>query len=242
MIALSKVRFGQTNDDVRAVQRALIARGRKIPDGPTGFFGEQTKAAYQAEQRAQGFKGADADGIPGCKSLTELGRHGGFAVDCRGAAAATLHRHAGGLTLGEVTYKDPHDESGLAAMRRYAAKACQLTGMDPKFGVPALVTISRRESAYNHAKFRVNRTDRNARGPIAPDGNQRNSSRGATQCVPSTFAAYHQAGTATTPYDVVADMCATVNYVRDRYHVNQSGSNFAARVQQADPRRSPHGY
>lgn len=84
MIALSKVRFGQTNDDVRAVQRALIARGRKIPDGPTGFFGEQTKAAYQAEQRAQGFKGADADGIPGCKSLTELGRHGGFAVDCRG--------------------------------------------------------------------------------------------------------------------------------------------------------------
>ncbi|MEU7428091.1 hypothetical protein [Streptomyces sp. NPDC040750] len=44
------------------------------------------------------------------------------------------------------------------------------------------------------------------------------------------------------PYDVVADMCATINYVRDRYHVNLSGSNFAARVQQADPHRRPHGY
>ncbi|WP_030044006.1 peptidoglycan DD-metalloendopeptidase family protein, partial [Streptomyces resistomycificus] len=51
-------------------------------------FGPQTRAAYRAEQIAQGFKGADADGIPGCTSLTTLGRLGGFKVDCKGARPA----------------------------------------------------------------------------------------------------------------------------------------------------------
>ncbi|MGW5201167.1 peptidoglycan-binding protein [Streptomyces spiralis] len=239
MVALSNVRFGKTNDDVRVVQKALIARGHSIPDGATGTFGVQTKAAYRAEQLAQGFKGADADGIPGCTSLTNLGRQAGFTVDCTGATAPGTD---GRLTVRQVTYHDPDDDSGEAAMRRYARTACELTGMDPRFGVPALVTITRRESAYNAPKQRVNTWDSNARGPIVSDGHRQNCSRGATQCIPSTFAAYHQANTATTPYDVVADMCATINYVRDRYHVNRSGSNFAARVQQADPLRPPHGY
>ncbi|MGQ5640504.1 MULTISPECIES: peptidoglycan-binding protein [unclassified Streptomyces] len=238
MVALSNVRFGKTNEDVRLVQKALIGRGHQIPGGATGTFDEHTKAAYRAEQLAQGFRGADADGIPGCASLTTLGRHAGFHVDCAGAAP----RISGRLTVDQVTYRDPHDDFGEAAMRRYATKACQLVGMDPKFGVPALVTIAKRESAYNNPKYRVNDSDSNAHGPIVADGHRQNCSRGATQCIPTTFAAYHQAGTATTPYDVVADMCATVNYVRNRYHVNQSGSNFAARVQQADPHRPPKGY
>ncbi|MFJ8106836.1 M23 family metallopeptidase [Streptomyces sp. NPDC096132] len=84
MVTLTNVQFGKTNQDVRTVQKALIARGRKIPDGATGTFGPQTKAAYRSEQLAQGFKGTDADGIPGCTSLTTLGRHAGFAVDCAG--------------------------------------------------------------------------------------------------------------------------------------------------------------
>ncbi|MFI8234984.1 peptidoglycan-binding protein [Streptomyces sp. NPDC085900] len=238
MVALSNVRFGQTNEDIRTVQKALIARGRKIPAGATGHFGEETRAAYRAEQLAHGFTGADADGIPGCASLTALGRHAGFSVDCTGAAV----RNGGRLSLSQVTYHDPHNDFGEAAMRRYAGTACQLSGMDPKYGVPALITITKRESAYNNPKYRVNDSDSNARGPLAPDGHRQNCSRGATQCIPATFAAYHQAGTATTPYDVVADMCATINYVRDRYHVNQSGSNFTALVQQADPKRPPHGY
>jgi hypothetical protein len=53
-----------------------------------------------------------------------------------------------------------------------------------------------------------------------------NCSRGATQCLPATFATCHQVGTATTPYDVVACMCATVDHVRHRCRVNLSGSNF----------------
>jgi peptidoglycan hydrolase-like protein with peptidoglycan-binding domain len=239
MVALSSVRFGLKNEDVRIVQKALIARGHKIPDGATGLFGEQTKAAYRAEQIAQGFKGTDADGIPGCTSLTALGRHAGFTVDCQGARPTAGN---GGISLSQVTYHDPDDDDGEGAMRRYAKKACELTGMDPRYGVPALTTITRRESVHNHPKFRVNVTDVNARGRLASDGHPQHCSRGATQCIPPTFAAYHQEGTATTPYDVVAAMCATINYVRDRYHVNQSGSNFAARVQQADPNRPARGY
>ncbi|MEU5522813.1 peptidoglycan DD-metalloendopeptidase family protein [Streptomyces sp. NPDC093250] len=89
MVALSNVQFGKRNEDVRTVQKALIARGRKIPAGATGFFGKETKSAYRAEQLAQGLRGADADGVPGCASLTALGRRAGFAVDCRGAAPGT---------------------------------------------------------------------------------------------------------------------------------------------------------
>ncbi|MFE5794986.1 peptidoglycan DD-metalloendopeptidase family protein [Streptomyces sp. NPDC056503] len=86
MVVLANVQFGKENEDVRTVQKALIARGREIPDGATGYFGDQTKAAYRAEQLDQGFKGADADGIPGCTSLTALGHHAGFGVDCRDAS------------------------------------------------------------------------------------------------------------------------------------------------------------
>ncbi|MER7949658.1 peptidoglycan-binding protein [Streptomyces sp. NPDC096079] len=238
MVALANVQFGKENEDVRTVQKALIARGRAIPDGATGYFGGQTQAAYRAEQIAQGFTGNDADGVPGCTSLTALGHSIGFPVDCSGASAGG----GGRLSLSQVTYHDPGDDSGEEAMRRYARKACELTGMDPKFGVPALTTIAKRESAFNAPGQRVNTWDVNAHGNKAADGHALNCSRGATQCIPTTFAAYHQAGTATTPYDVVAAMCATINYVRDRYHVNRSGSDFAARVQQADPNRKPHGY
>ncbi|MFE5894923.1 peptidoglycan DD-metalloendopeptidase family protein [Streptomyces sp. NPDC056462] len=73
MVSLSNVRYGKKNEDVRLVQEALKKRGHRI-DRVTGYFGDQTKAAYQAEQRKQGFKGADADGIPGPTSLANLGR------------------------------------------------------------------------------------------------------------------------------------------------------------------------
>jgi len=239
MVVVSDVQPGKRNEDVRIVQQALIKRGRAIPGGATGFFGDRTKAAYRAEQLAQGFGGPDADGIPGPTSLAALGRLTGlFQLDGGGAPAAG----GGRLALGQVTFRDPGDRSGEEAMRSYAHKACELTGMETRFGVPALATIAKRESASNHPKFRINTTDMNARGPRVLDGHPQNCSRGATQCIPATFATYHQAGTATTPYDVVACMCATVNYVRDRYHVNRSGSNFAARVQQADPHRAPHWY
>nr|BFD86755.1 hypothetical protein StreXyl84_61560 [Streptomyces sp. Xyl84] len=81
-VLLSRVQFRLTDDDVRTVQQALIADGHALPGGADGFFGDMTRAAYAEEQRAQGFSGSDADGRPGCQSLTELGRKNGFTVDC----------------------------------------------------------------------------------------------------------------------------------------------------------------
>ncbi len=54
--------------------------------------------------------------------------------------------------------------------------------------------------------------------------------------------AYHVAGTSTSIYDPVANIAAASQYVRDRYQVSLDGSDFAAKVQQADPNRPPHGY
>ncbi|MET4658260.1 hypothetical protein ABID80_001970 [Streptomyces sp. PvP037] len=88
-VVLADVQPGSTNDDVRLVQLALIAGGHPVAAGATGHFGPQTGEAYAAEQREQGFRGRDADGVPGCRSLTELGRKGGFAVDCDAAAGTT---------------------------------------------------------------------------------------------------------------------------------------------------------
>ncbi|MEU5632344.1 hypothetical protein ACH47C_19680 [Streptomyces rishiriensis] len=81
-VALADVRSGLTNDAVRTVQKALIAAGHPLLGGADGVFGDETRKAYAAEQLAQGFAGADADGDPGCESLTALGHKSGFTVDC----------------------------------------------------------------------------------------------------------------------------------------------------------------
>lgn len=74
----------------------------------------------------------------------------------------------------------------------------------------------------------VNLVDTNATGPRAADGAPGNSSRGIWQCIPSTFAAYHMAGTSTSIYDPVASAAASINYVMDRYKVAPTGEGLAA--------------
>lgn len=73
----------------------------------------------------------------------------------------------------------------------------------------------------------ANNTDSNATGPIVEDGSHSNSSRGMWQCIPSTFAAYHMAGTSNSIYDPVASAAASINYVMHTYHVSPDGENLA---------------
>ncbi|MCX5046263.1 DUF4226 domain-containing protein [Aldersonia sp. NBC_00410] len=80
----------------------------------------------------------------------------------------------------------------------------------------------------------INLTDSNA----AAD----NPSQGAAQTTLTTFKSYHVPGTSTDPNDPTADIAASMNYVMDRYDVSPDGSDLAAKVQQADPTRSPKGY
>lgn len=66
----------------KVVERALVAEGLLSSTfrDAVGHFGSKTVAAYGAWQRRLGYRGADADGIPGRDSLTRLGRKYGFDV------------------------------------------------------------------------------------------------------------------------------------------------------------------
>ncbi|MGW4028264.1 N-acetylmuramoyl-L-alanine amidase [Streptomyces sp. NPDC004838] len=65
---------------VKTVESALVAEGLLGRELADGHFGTATVAAYAAWQRRLGYTGAAADGIPGAKSLTALGKKHGFTV------------------------------------------------------------------------------------------------------------------------------------------------------------------
>ncbi len=230
MISLSNVRFGKTNNDVKELQSALIAEGFSIREGATGIFGPQTKSAYAAWQRSLGFTDSDADGFPGCSSLTKLGARAGFTVDCR---------HPGAIAKGTVQYSQ---NSGIAkneeTARAFALDACARTGAPEEWvtGVgndANLLTLIKRESSWGANA--VNKTDSNCTGPQQGDGAKLNCSRGYAQVIPDTFAENHQAGTSKRIYDPVANISAAINYIWRRY-------GNISRVQQANPHRDPHPY
>lgn len=80
-VSLRSVRPGRKNDQVLIVQKALKKEFRTFDysSGP-GIFGPSTKAAYAKWQKKLGLTGKDADGVPGLKSLRELGKKHGFTV------------------------------------------------------------------------------------------------------------------------------------------------------------------
>ena len=65
---------------VRTVEAALVDEGLLAKRYSDGHFGTTTIAAYSAWQRRLGYRGTDADGIPGKTSLTHLGKRHGFDV------------------------------------------------------------------------------------------------------------------------------------------------------------------
>ncbi|MFR9795498.1 N-acetylmuramoyl-L-alanine amidase [Streptomyces sp. MS06] len=70
-----------TYGGVRSVERALVAEGLLARRYDDGHFGTATVAAYAAWQRRCGYRGRDADGIPGAASLRRLGARHGFDVE-----------------------------------------------------------------------------------------------------------------------------------------------------------------
>ncbi|MGW6458036.1 N-acetylmuramoyl-L-alanine amidase [Streptomyces sp. NPDC055078] len=65
---------------VKVVESALVAEGLLSRDMADGHFGTATVAAYAAWQRRCGYKGADADGLPGAESLKKLAAKRGFTI------------------------------------------------------------------------------------------------------------------------------------------------------------------
>jgi hypothetical protein len=67
--------------DTKLVESALRAEGLlSATYAKDGAFGTVTVSAYKAWQKRLGYKGGDADGIPGMSSLVALGKKHGFTV------------------------------------------------------------------------------------------------------------------------------------------------------------------
>jgi hypothetical protein len=171
----------------------------------------------------------------------------GFSSPWRGSSARGVApaSSAAKIPVGEVSFAGRGTfPKGPAAMSEAINAALDARGVtDPaarRYWHDGYMTLTGRES--NHNANVVNLSDSNARGAQMPDGAPANSSRGPAQCIPATFAAYHQPGTSTSIYEPVANIAASMNYVMDRYGVNPDGSNLASSTPQANPHASPRGY
>lgn len=74
-VRLSRLQPGKRNKDVLLIKQRLAKKGIASSD-KTNFFGKELRNDYRAWQIQLGYKGKDADGIPGKNSLEKLG----FAV------------------------------------------------------------------------------------------------------------------------------------------------------------------
>ena len=74
-VCLGDYCYGKEANAHRALQRRLKEKGHDpgYGDWPTRYYGDGTKGAMSAFQRAQGWSGSDADGMPGPGTLDRLG-------------------------------------------------------------------------------------------------------------------------------------------------------------------------
>lgn len=71
-VSLKRLKPGKTNNDILFVKRRLKRRG--FFDGKMSrYFGKDLQEAYAEFQRSLGYRGSDADGLPGRTSLRKLG-------------------------------------------------------------------------------------------------------------------------------------------------------------------------
>ncbi|SBS78139.1 conserved hypothetical protein [uncultured Mycobacterium sp.] len=93
-----------------------------------------------------------------------------------------------------------------------------------------MMLVAQRESNFRDV---VNTHDSNARAG--------NPSGGPFQFIASTYRAYQDPGTSSNHRDTFGQACAFINYATRKYDVSWAATDLAAKIQQADPRRSPKG-
>lgn len=247
--------------DVKIVEAALVALNL-LPSAwaQDGHYGTATRKAYSLWQQQLGYQGSwtlpdsDANGIPGIDSLTKLGQRFNFTVTSNNTPppvdpppVTPPTGTPGKIGTDQVDFSGAGTwQSGKTACTNYIHTALQIMGITDQTAInnwtTGELTIAERESAYNAPQWQVNLSDSNAVGAKQSDGAPFQSSRGVAQCIPQTFAAYHQAGTSLKIYDPVANFAASMNYIMAVYKVSRDGHDLASKVQQADPNRSPRGY
>ena len=161
----------------------------------------------------------------------------------RGGGSAQIDR----LALSQVRFHRGGFPGGQEAYRGYINDMLDLQGVtDPQARerwMTGFLTAARRESSFN--PLAINLVDSNATSSTgnAADMMPNRASRGGVQTIPSTFAAFHQAGTSTNIYDPVANLCAARNYLLfdPKYRVAADGSDLG-RIAQFNPRSAARGY
>lgn len=78
-VSVAAVQPGKKNSQVKIVQQALKDQ-KHYGAAISGYFDKATQQAYSHWQTSLGYKGTDANGVPGIKSLTALGDKEGFTV------------------------------------------------------------------------------------------------------------------------------------------------------------------
>lgn len=144
---------------------------------------------------------------------------------------------SGAISIDAVQYDQ---FTGGGDVTSWTKAACEIMGLPSSHWVAGYKVLCQRESSGRANA--INAWDSNAHGPIQADNYPLHCSRGVAQCIPDTFAANHVPHTSVQIYDPVANIAASMHYVRNRYGVTSDASDLATRVQQADPRRSPMGY
>ena len=173
----------------------------------------------------------------------------------RGAAGGEAGRavRAGGsaqidrLAVSQVRFQRKGFPGGQAAYRGYINDMLDVQGVtDPKARerwMTGFLTAARRESAFNPLAINLSDSNATASTGNAADMMPNRASRGGVQTIPSTFAAFHQAGTSNNIYDPVANLCAARNYLMfdPKYRVAADGSDLG-RIAQFNPRSAAKGY
>lgn len=164
------------------------------------------------------------------------GASGAGGGESSAAAAWTGSTAPDPISIDDVRYDKTHGTVPQSEISAAVDSAMSKTGIeDPAARAkwkPVLEYMAWEESTNNASA--VNNWDSNATGPRQVDGSPAGSTRGLWQTRPSTFAAYHAAGTSTNIYDPEASAGAAINYMKDRYDIGVDGSGldefYAARA------------
>ena len=130
---------------------------------------------------------------------------------------------------------------GREACINYINKALDARGItDPQARanwMQGMLTIAEKESQFNSPDYQVNTYDSNAKLSTYTevDGYGDMCSRGPWQCIRTTFAENHQAGTSTNIYDPVASCAADMNHIIAAWGVSPDGHDLLQKCPAARP-------
>ncbi|WP_067670615.1 transglycosylase SLT domain-containing protein [Nocardia miyunensis] len=185
----------------------------------------------QVQSQADKVGGSETPYVPSSYSGGNSGSSGYVPVDSSGGYDSKYTQPVSSSGGGTA-----HHRLDKSQLEEYIGKALDALGItDPaarEKWTEGYLTLIERESGGDVGA--INLSDSNAAAG--------HPSQGLTQTIPSTFEAYHVAGTSSSITDPTANIAASMNYVMHRYDVSRDGANLMSNVQQADASRSAKGY